>query len=228
MHMKKLVVISLGGSIIIPDKINTLVLEKFKQTLIKNIKRYKFVVVCGGGKTARNYINGFERHPNKKYYQMLFGIAATRLNAKFMTSFFTTHTNKTLPKNMEDVADYIAKHDIVFCGALRAGEHETSDSTAAKLAHFFDSDFVNITNVPGLYNKDPKLKNAQYIPEISHEDFLKIAKKINYKPGQHFVLDQTAAELIKKHNIRTFILGEDMKQLDNLLNEKHFVGTIIE
>ena len=226
--MKKIVVISLGGSIIIPDEINKFILEKFKKILNKNTNKYKFVVVCGGGKTARNYIDGFSMIPKKEYYQTLFGIAATRLNAKFMTAFVGSNANKTLPKNMEDIEDYLAKHDIVFCGALRYGRHETSDSTAVKLAHFFDSDFINITNVQGVYDKDPKLKNSKYIPEISHDDFYKMAKKIHYKPGQHFIRDQTAAELIKKNNIRTFILGPDIKQLDNLLNEKHFVGTIIE
>jgi uridylate kinase len=54
-----------------------------------------------------------------------------------------------------------------------------------------------------------------------------MANKLTFKPGQHFVLDQTAAKIIKKYEIRTFIIGEDMKNLDKLLNKKHFVGTVI-
>ena len=56
---------------------------------------------------------------------------------------------------------------------------------------------------------------------------LKIAKKIPYTPGQHFVLDQKAAKLIQKHNIKTYIIGPDTNNLNNLLNNKHFVGTIV-
>ena len=56
---------------------------------------------------------------------------------------------------------------------------------------------------------------------------MKIAKKIEFKPGQHFVLDQKAAKIIKKNNIKTFILGKDLKQLNNVLNNKHFVGTLV-
>ena len=81
---------------------------------------------------------------------------------------------------------------------------------------------------PVFYTKNPKkFRSAEFIPEISHKKFLKMANQIKFKPGQHFVLDQKAAKIIKKHNIITYILGEDMKQLNNLLNHKHFIGTRI-
>ena len=98
-----------------------------------------------------------------------------------------------------------------------------------KLANYLKSDFINLTNVKGLYDKNPKkFRTAKFIPEISHKDFLKIAKKIEFKPGQHFVLDQKAAKIIKKYKIKTYILGQDLKQLDNVLKNKHFVGTLID
>ena len=49
-----------------------------------------------------------------------------------------------------------------------------------------------------------------------------------FEPGQHFILDQNASKIILKNKIPTYILGEDLKQFDNLLNNKKFVGTIIE
>ena len=48
--------------------------------------------------------------------------------------------------------------------------------------------------------------------------------KIKYKPGQHFVLDQTAAKMILKNKTPTYII-ESPKELDNLLNGKKFIGT---
>ena len=227
--MKKLVVISLGGSLIVPNKINIEFLKDFKKILLKNQRKYKFVVVCGGGQTARTYINGLSETKNKEFFQGLLGISTTRLNARFMTYFFGHDANKGMPHDMIDVGNLIRKHDIVFCGALRYAKHETSDGTAAKLARYFNTNFINMTNVSGLYDKNPKThRSARFIPEISHEDFYKMAKKLTFKPGQHFVLDQEAARIIKKYNIKTYILGDDLKQFDNLLNGKHFIGTIIE
>jgi uridylate kinase len=226
---KKLVVISLGGSIIVPDKINIKILQEFKKVLLKNTKKYKFVVVCGGGKTARNYIKGLENlEKNKEYLQCLIGIAATRLNARFMTYLFGKEAYWGIPQEMQEIKNHLKSNDIIFCGALRYAENETSDGVAAKLARFFNTDFINLTNVSGLYDKNPKTnKNARFIPQISHKEFYKMAAKIHFKPGQHFILDQISAYTINKYKIRTFILGQDMKQLDNLLNEKHFIGSVI-
>jgi len=57
---KKVIVLSLGGSLIVPNKIHVELLEEFKKILLKNSKKYKFVVVCGGGIIARTYINGLK------------------------------------------------------------------------------------------------------------------------------------------------------------------------
>ena len=221
---------SLGGSLIIPNKINIKFLEEFRKVLIKNTNKYKFIVVCGGGQTARNYIRGLEEQKilNKILLQSFLGISATRLNACFMTYFFGKDANKGMPHDMRDVWDYLIKNDIVFCGALRYAEEQTSDSTAAKLANYFNTIFINLTNIKGLYDKNPKkFRSAKFIPEVSHKEFLKMANKTAFHPGQHFILDQTAAKIIKKYNIPTYIIGEDTKNLDNLLNGKHFVGSVI-
>ena len=228
--MKKIIVLSLGGSLIIPDKVDVGFLELFRKIIMKNIKKYKFVVVCGGGKIARTYIEGLKDQPlkKKKYLQSLLGISTTRTNARFMTYFFGKDANQGIPHEMKQVRNLLAKHDIVFCGALRYETKQTSDSTAAKLARLFNCDFINLTNVSGLYDKDPKNnRSAKFIPEISHKEFLKMANKLVFHPGQHFVLDQTAAKIINKYKIRTFIIGGDMKNLDKILNNKHFVGTIV-
>lgn len=228
--MKKVVVISLGGSLIIQDKIGLDFLNEFKKILIKNKEQYKFVVVCGGGKTARNYMQGLENLKNKKeYFQSLIGIASTRLNARFLTYFFGKEAHQGIPTDMKQIKNLLIFNDIVFCGALRYAPNQTSDSVAAKLARFFNTEFINLTDVNGLYDKNPKeFKEAKFIPQISHKEFLSIANKIKFKPGQHFILDTTAAKVIDFYNITTYIIGKDIKNFENLLNKKHFVGTIIK
>ncbi len=228
--VKKVIVISLGGSLIIPNKIDIEFLNEFKKLLLKNKRKYKFIVVCGGGSTARIYIKGLENEKTKKkeFFQGLLGILTTRLNARFMTYFFGKDTSEGMPHNMKQIKNLLRFHKIVFCGALRYAKNETSDGTSAKLAHYFNTDFINLTNVKGLYDKNPKkFRSAKFIPEISHKDFLKKAKQVEFKPGQHFVLDQNAAKIIKKYKITTYILGQDLKNLQKVLNNQHFVGTLI-
>lgn len=227
--MKSIKVISLGGSLIIPDKVNSKLLTEFRKILLKNINNYKFVVVCGGGSIARDYINAIDIKGKLGYsYQSRLGIKATRFNALFMTYFFNGKANDSIPKNIKEISNHLAKQDIVFCGALRYAEDETSDSTSAKIAYHLKADFINLTDVDGLYNKNPKkYENATFIADINYNDFSKLANKIKFTPGQHFILDQTSAKIIKKYKIPTFILGPNLIYLDNLLNNKHYVGTKI-
>ena len=226
--MKKVIVISLGGSLIVPEKINFNFLDNFKKVLEKNFRNYKFVIVCGGGTIARKYISALEKEGKSKKELSIAGIRATRMNALFMMQFFGKVANESLPTNMNSVKSHLSKNQVILCGALRYTPKSTSDTTAAHLACFLNTEFINMTNVQGLYSDNPaKNPNAKFIPKITWKDFEEKALKIKYKAGQNFVLDQTAAVLIRKNKIKTYILGEDLRNLDNLLKNKKFTGTTI-
>jgi len=226
---KEVIVISLGGSLIIPENINVKYLKDFKKIILKNKPHYKFIIVCGGGSIARKYISALREIGMNENFQSYAGISATRTNARFMSYFFNQNQERGIPSKTREVKEYIKKDDIVFCGALEYHPKQTSDSTSAEIAEVFKCNFINLTDVSGLHDKNPKeFKNAKFIPNISWKEFNKMANKIKFKPGQHFVLDQKAASIIMKNKIITYILGEDMKQLDNLLNGKKFIGTKIE
>ena len=226
---KKVIVLSLGGSLIIPEDIDVNYLKGFKKIILKNTKKYKFVIVCGGGSIARKYISALRKIGLNEKFQSFSGISATRMNARFMNYFFEIEPEYGIPHTIKTLREYIRKRDFIFCGALEYRPDQTSDSTAAKLARDFKTIFINLTNVKGLHNKNPKkYKDARFIPEISWKGFYNLANKEKYRPGQHFVLDQTAAKIIMEEKILTYIIGKDTKQLDNLLKGKKFIGTKIE
>ena len=51
-------VISVGGSLIVPEELDTDFLILFKNFIIKRIEKGdKFILIAGGGKTARKYQN---------------------------------------------------------------------------------------------------------------------------------------------------------------------------
>jgi len=226
---KEVKVLSLGGSLIAPEKIDTRFLKNFRKAILKNTNRYKFIVVCGGGTTARKYISALGELGAKELAQSFAGISATRMNARFMSYIFKIDPKEGIPHKIDEIKNYLKRQDVVFCGALEYGKQETSDSTAVKVAERFKADFINLTDVKGLYDKNPKkFKNAKLIKTISWRKFKSLADKMKYRPGQHFVLDQTAAKMILEKNIATSIIGKDMNQLDHLLKGKKFIGTIIE
>jgi len=227
--MKKVLVMSLGGSLIVPDEIDLKFLEEFKKIILKNTKKYKFVIVCGGGSIARKYIHALDKSNFSHKIQSLAGISVTRLNARFMTWFFGSDAEAGIPHDMKHVKNLLKKNDVVFCGALRYKDNETSDSNAANLAVYFNTDFVNLTNVQGLYNKNPKeFQDAKFIPRATKEQLYQRVMKMKFKPGQHFVIDQHAMEILRNKKNKIYIIGKNPKQLDNFLNSKNFVGTVID
>ena len=225
---KEVKVLSLGGSLIIPGEIDVKLLKRFRNVIEKNTKKYKFVIVCGGGSIARKYISALREMGLNEEFQSFSGISATRMNARFMSYFFGIDPRQGIPHTLDTVKKMVKQQDIVFCGALEYKPNQTSDSTAVEIARYFKTDFINLTNVAGLHDKNPlEHKDAKFIPEISWQDFFKMATKKEFKPGQHFVLDQKAAKNILEYKIPTYILGKDSKQLDNLLHKKKYDGTII-
>ena len=218
------VVISLGGSLINPGRLNLAFLKEFKNVISK-FNKDKVIIVTGGGKIARDYIDGLSDKSEK--IRSLIGIQATKLNAMLVSNFFDSYI--IIPDSLSQIKSLLKKNNLIICGALGYEPKMTSDGTAANIAREIKADyFINITNVSGLYDKDPrKNKNAKFISRINFNDFLKIVMKIKYKPGQHFVLDQTAAEIITKYKIKTVIL-KDVNNLEGFLREKKFIGTVID
>jgi len=220
------IVISLGGSLINPGKVDYNFLKQFKKTISK-LKKHKIIIVTGGGKIAREYINTLRDEKLNEKVLSLIGIKTTKLNAMLVSNFLNTHI--LIPDSLIDLGRMIKKNKVVVCGALGYKPNMTSDGTAADISRWWKADmFINMTNVKGLYDKDPrKYKNAKFISKISFNDFLKRANKIKFKAGQHFVLDQTGARIITKYKIKTVILKGN-KNLENCIKGKKFIGTVID
>ena len=113
--MVKKIVISLGGSQILKDgEVNIAFLNKFKQIVKKHSKSYKFVVVCGGGSTARIYINGLRKINANDKLQSFAGISITRHHARFMSYFFGEDKQEGIPHKMHEIDNMLKRKNIIL------------------------------------------------------------------------------------------------------------------
>src|SRR3989344_2781855 len=152
---KKIIVFSLGGSLIVPDKLDYKYLHKFKIFIRKLSKKYKIIIVTGGGKTARKYIEPLKKEKIGEYFYSLVGIMSTKLNARLVSGFFGIKSS--IPDSLADVKKQVDKNNVVVCGALGVQPNMTSDGDAAEIAEYLNAKlFVNLTNVDGLFDKDPR------------------------------------------------------------------------
>lgn len=220
-------VISVGGSAIIPNEIDVKFLRQLRDAVNRLKRNYKLVIVCGGGRTARKYIDVLRKDGVSESLSCLAGITSTKLNATLLSLFL--RAGIIIPDSIKEVRSLLRKQNVVVCGALGFQPNMTSDGDAAQIAVALKAKaFINLTDVDGLYTKDPKKhKDAKFITDISRNDFWKIASSIKFTAGQHFVLDQSAAEILRKKPIRTVIV-KGVDNVENVILGRPFTGTVIE
>jgi len=230
---KKTIVISLGGSLIVPDEIDAQFVTNFKKLIVGYIKKgYKFVLITGGGKTARKYIEASVKVGNSSVTsddKDWLGIHATRMNAHFMRTIFRQYAHPRINTNPHDLEDfYDFKEPILVAAGWRPGN--STDYDAVILAKYMNiKKVVNLSNIDYVYNKDPrKFPDAKKIEKISWKDFRKIVGD-KWDPGMNAPFDPIASKIAQEENMEVAIMnGKDLVNLNNYFDGKKFKGTIIK
>jgi len=225
--MSKIIVLSLGGSLIVPDDLDTDFLKKFKKTIEKYIEKdYKFVIYCGGGRLARNIQQAASKITKLENKDLdWLGIYATRLNAEFIKTIFKENAESFVVENPNIKIDF-KKNIIVAAGWLPGW---STDCDAVLLAKNLGiKEMVNMSNVDYVYDKDPsKYANAKKIEKISWKNFSKLINQ-KWKAGMNVPFDPIASKEAEKSQIKVSIIGKNLKNFENLLCGKQYKGTVIE
>lgn len=156
----KIFVISLGGSLLVPQEIDLSFLKKFKNVIEQEIKDKKFIIIVGGGKTARNYQQAAKKLVNITNEDLdWLGIHATRLNAHLLLTIFRDKAYYRIIKNPREKVKF--KEKILIAAGWKPGF--STDYDAVLLAKTYGTNIIiNLTNIDYVYDKDPnKHKDAK-------------------------------------------------------------------
>lgn len=228
---KKTIVISLGGSLIVPEEIDWKFVKEFKKVVEKGIADgYRFIIVTGGGKTARKYIEaGAKVGDIDSEDKDWIGIHATRMNAHFIRTIFKQYAHPTINKNPYDLESFLkAKESILVAAGYRPGN--STDYISVLLAKHFDvKKIANLSNIDYLCDKDPrKHADAKKIKEIDWKGFQEMVGDI-WDPGANVPFDPIASKLAAKEGMEVAILnGKKLSNFQKYLDGEKFAGTIIK
>lgn len=222
------VVISVGGSLIVPDSIDEKFLKNFKKVILKHTRRgTKFVIITGGGKTCRNYQNAANKVTKLTDNDLdWLGIHTTRLNAHLMRAIFYKEAHPVIVKNPKSNINANAK--IIIAAGWKPGW--STDYDAVLIAkNIGATKVVNLSNINYVYTKDPKKhKSAKPIKEINWTDFRKLLPE-KWDPGLNSPFDPIAAREAEKIGLEVAIInGKKLGEFEKYLSGKAFSGTIIE
>lgn len=222
-------VLSVGGSLVVPPGgIDHAFLSDFKKLIHKHVKKgWRFVIVVGGGGTARQYQEA-ARKAGKLTRDDLdwLGIHSTRLNGHLMRTVLRDVAHPVMIKD-PTVTFAKWKQPVLVAAGWKPGW--STDYVATRLAKRLGAKVViNLSNIDYLYNKDPnKHKDAEQICDISWKDFRKMVGD-TWDPGMNVPFDPVASRLAHHNDIHVAILnGKNLKNIDALLSGKSFEGTMI-
>jgi len=225
--MPKTIVLSLGGSLIVPDEISINFLTNFKKTMEKYTKKdFKFVIICGGGRIAREMQQSASKITKLSNEDLdWLGIYATRLNALLLWTIFKKDAEAPIIKNPNEKIEF--KKNILIAAGWKPGW--STDYDAVLLAkNFWVKEVINMSNVDYVYSKNPKkFKDAKKIEKTNWHEYLKLIGT-KWKAGMNVPFDPVAAKEAQKSRIKVNIIGKDLKNLERLLDGKKFKGTVIE
>ncbi len=222
----KTFVISLGGSVIVPEEVDYAFLKSFRKLVMRFLKRgYRFVIICGGGKTCRKYQQAAKRVTRLTADDLdWLGIHATRLNAHLLRTIFRDVAN---PHVVHDYSKRIRfKESVLIASGWKPGF--STDYGAVLLAKALKTDIiVNISNTDHVYDKDPrKHKDAKPIKSMRWKEFRKLVGS-RWDPGLNSPFDPVASKEAQRSGLKVAVLGKDIKNLERFLSKKPFVGTLI-
>jgi len=224
--LKPVITISLGGSVINPGEIDTQFLTNLATMLKNYIPRFKFMIVCGGGKVARQYIQGLPTGltEGEKDYM---GIAATWLNAQLLTYYFKGHCSPILPTTVKEMSKFLQQYDIGISGGFLPAIK--TDEDAAILADLYGSPIIiNVTNVDGIYDRDPsKHPDAKKYDHLSYQEFYKVISPLSLGAGSNAPFTLIAAKICERTNIRIIICSKKIAIIEKAIDGKN-VGTVIQ
>ena len=220
-------IISLGGSVAVPDKVDTDYLKKFRDLIKQNLKDKKFYIVVGGGNVCREYQNAArEVNPEVSDTDLdWLGIQVTKANAQLVRVIFGELAYKDIFRNPNKIEE--VKESIYVGGGWEPGC--STDYDTVLIANKTGSDtLINLSNISQVYDKDPKTNpEAKPFEKMSWSELRAIVGD-KWIPGANVPFDPIAAKLAEESGLKVVMMnGRDLDNLQNFLNGKDFVGTEI-
>lgn len=229
MSTTETIVMSVGGSLIVPDQIDTTFLQTLKTFIdTQTATGRRFIIIAGGGKTARRYQDAAAAVCTLTSDDLdWMGLHATRLNGHLLRTIFRDIAYPAVITNPDEICDVPESAHVVIAAGYRPGC--STDLRAIQIASRIGARrVINLSNIDYVYTADPRTNpEATKIETISWTEFRALIPT-EWDPGLSSPFDPVAAKEAELQNIEVAIInGNHPTALGDYLAERDFVGTRI-
>lgn len=225
------VVISVGGSLIVPSKGDGSPDTTFLSELTKFVERIiakdmHLVLIAGGGKTARLYqhtLKGLTPADEEDYDWI--GIHSTRLNGQLLKIVLKEYADEHLVTNPDELPD--TDKPIIVGAGYKPGA--STDLRAVQIAKNLGAKcVVNLSNIDYAYTDDPNDNpDAKKIENMSWDEFLDLIP-YEWSPGLNSPFDPVASREAQSAGMEVAIInGNKLEEVEKFLNGDTFIGSVI-
>ncbi len=216
-------VLKIGGSLLF-DSDQKLNLDQFKEIsqIVHQLKREKHevVLVIGGGALAKKLIEkGKVLGANRDTLDQL-GIAATWVCAQLMIAALEGIAYPTPVMTEKQLTNLYETDKLLVLGGLHPGQ--STNAVAARVAELTKAKvLVNVTDVEGVYDRDPKQSlEANLLTEITLSELRDIVATLANEPGAYQLFDKRALDIIERADIEIwFVDGKNPQNILFAINE---------
>ena len=213
--MKKIIVIKLSGKVFGIEQ--TKDLKDYARFFVKISKICQPILIAGGGKIARHYISNARSSGADESTLDELGIEISRLNAKLLIYALKDKAYPHPPTTLSEIKNAVESGLIIVAGGLHPGQ--STNGTAALIAEKVKaSEFLNATDVDGIYDSDPnKNKKAKKFKRIDLKDLRNLLVHEDSMAGGYDLMDIVALKVIERSKIKTRIIKADIKIIEKAL-----------
>jgi uridylate kinase len=226
MLVKQRIVIKLSGSLFGFDTQATQ-LREYAQLIRKIGEHYQPIIVTGGGKIARFYINISRDMGLDEAGLDLTGILVSHLNAKLLISGLGGLCYPDTPKNLEEISLALVSGKIIITGGIYPGQ--STNATSALIAERTGAiKFFNATDVEGIYDSDPRINpNAMLFDSIDVKKCIDMLRNENSMAGTYDLMDLISLKVIERSRLSTVVFKSSVENIEKLVLDKIHKGTEI-
>lgn len=218
------IVIKLSGRVFADDGE---ALSKTAAAIAKLCKVCQPFAIAGGGPVARRYISQARAVGADESSLDELGIEVSRLNAKILMHALGSKAWPQVPTTLKEAQQAASSGLAVIAGGLYPGQ--STNGTAALIAERIGAtQFINATDVEGVYDKDPnKYKNAKLLKRVKLKELRSMMTRQESVAGGHDLMDLVALKIIERSRIKTRILKADARTLEKAVRQTGSPGTEI-
>jgi uridylate kinase len=194
--------------------------------LIKKINEvYQPVIITGGGKIARFYIDLSRKLGLDESGLDLMGIQVSHLNAKLFIAGLGDLCFPVTPSSLDEISTAILTDKIIITGGLYPGQ--STNATSALIAEKIKAiKFFNATDVEGIFNSDPRHNpDAKMFESIDIKECISLLKMENSMAGTYDLMDLISLKVIERSSLPTVVFKSSVENIQKVVMENVKIGT---